>query len=129
MSRNPTPTAILETRGAFIKHPEREKARESEPVSDRPLGLAPEWMTPDEKEVWIQLASELAPGVAFESDRTMFAFMVRLATKLSHNQPMMAAEMNLLVTLGAKFAMTPADRTKVTVEKPQESALEKFLAN
>ncbi|HEX3739443.1 MAG TPA: hypothetical protein VHV29_06925 [Terriglobales bacterium] len=125
MGRNKTPTAVLEAKGSFIRHPERE--RPDEPTTDRLLGPPPDWMTPEQKRVWEQLASEALPGVLFESDRMLFSLMVRLATKLLGNKDMMASEMSMLITLGSKFAMNPADRSRVTIDAPKDSSLQIFL--
>jgi phage terminase small subunit len=126
MGRNKTPTAILDAKGSFLKHPDR--ARPKEPVSDKPLGSAPKWLSKEEKKVWKELAKQALPGVVLESDRMLFALMVRLANKLYTNQEMRVGEMSTLITLGSKFAMNPADRSKVVVEKPAESVLDKFMA-
>jgi phage terminase small subunit len=125
MGRNKTPTAILDASGAFIQNPSRK--RPNEPITDRPLGKPPKWLTKDEKKVWKELAKQALPGVIFESDRLQFALMVRLATKLYKNEQLKSSEMSLMITLGSKFAMNPADRSRVVVEKPKESPLEKFL--
>ena len=126
MGRNLTPTAILDAKGAFIANPQR--ARDAEPKGGRPLGSPPKWLTKEEKQVWKRLAKELLPGVAFESDRTMFALVVVLTNKLETRQAMKAAEHSLLLSLASRFAMTPADRSRVTVEKQKESGLSKFLS-
>jgi hypothetical protein len=84
-------------------------------------------MSKAEKATWKELASQVLPGVVFASDRLMFALMVRLATMLCCNQPMSGVEMGTLVSLGSRFALTPADRSKVTVEKPRESSLDAFI--
>ena len=42
--------------------------------------------------------------------------------------PAKSAEGGQLLALLAKFGLTPSDRTKVSVEVPKESALDKFLA-
>lgn len=125
MGRNRIPTAIQDAKGAFIHKPSRK--REDEPTSDRPLGDAPRTMSKEERKVWKQLAAQLLPGVALESDRLLFALLVRLATKFHAGTQMMAAETAQMIQLSSKFAMNPADRSKVVVAKPKESALAKFL--
>lgn len=126
MSRNRTPTAILDAKGVFQHDPQRK--REDEPTTDRPLGSAPRRLSPEEKEVWKDLADQALPGVVMYSDRNMFEMLVVLTTKFRSRGPMMAAERNLMVSLSSRFAMTPADRSKVSVEKPKQSQLSKFLA-
>jgi phage terminase small subunit len=126
MPRNKIPTAILDARGAFITHPESK--RPHEPKSDRPLGKPPKWMSDEEKEVWQELSDQALPGVIKESDRNLFALLVRLTAKMQSNEALRVGEMAVLISLGSRFAMTPADRCKVTVEQPKESALEKFIS-
>jgi phage terminase small subunit len=125
MARNRTPTAILDAKGAFIINPQR--ARENEPTSGRPIGPPPKCLSSDEKKVWKLLVKQSLPGVLMESDTTLFMLLVRLTTKLYKNQPLMVGEMSQLISLGSKFAMNPADRSKVSVEQPKESALSTFL--
>jgi hypothetical protein len=126
MARPRTPTAILDAKGSFIAKPSRR--RDAEPTTDRPLGNPPTCLTKDEKKVWRELAKQALPGVVFESDRLMFSVLVRLAAKFYSGVPMMAAETAQMIALSGKFAMTPADRSKVAVEKPKQSALAAFMA-
>ena len=125
MSRNFTPTSILDAKGAFIRHPER--SRPNEPQSDRPLGSPPKGMSDEEKKIWKQLAKECLPGVVKQSDRTAFTLLVKLATKLYNNEEMRVGEMAVMISLCSRFALTPADRSKVAIEQPKESALQEFL--
>ncbi len=126
MGRNRIPTVIQNAKGAFLKDPQR--ARPNEPAGDRPLGKPPVYLSKEEKKVWKELAEQLLPGVAFESDRTMFELLVRLKTQMVHNfAAMRSADKSLLKDLSSRFAMSPADRSKVAVEAPKEGALDKFL--
>jgi phage terminase small subunit len=115
MGRNLTPTAILDAKGTFIADPYR--ARPAEPKGQRPLGGPPKWLTKEEKQVWKQLAKEILPGVAFESDRTMFAELVVLTTVFqdpAKRPSMKAAERALRLSVASRFALTPADRSRVS---------------
>ena len=125
MGRNRTPTSILDAKGGFLTHKDRQ--RPNEPASDRAIGNPPTYLTKDEKKVWKELVKQACPGVLMESDTLLFAVLVRLATKFRKNEPMMAAETNQLITLSSKFAMNPADRSRVEVEKKPTSALSTFL--
>ncbi len=126
MGRTRTPTAVLDAKGSFIAKPSRR--RDTEPSTDRPLGQAPKFLNKDERKVWKELAAQALPGVLFESDRLMFAVLVRLATKFQTGAPMMAAETAQMIQLSSKFALNPADRSKVSVDKPKQSALAAFMA-
>ena len=130
MARNRTPSAILDARGAFLQNPQR--ARKNEPTTDRPISASPpaylrDCLSDEEKKVWKLLVKQALPGVLCESDTTLFLSMVRLTAKLYYNPPLMVGEIAQLTSLGSKFAMSPADRSKVTVEKPAQSSLSKFL--
>jgi hypothetical protein len=125
MGRNNTPTAILDAKGAFLVNPQR--ARPDEPKGDRPLGSPPKYLTADEKKIWKELAKEILPGVAFQSDRTAFELLVRLTHKMRTNQMTKTSDMTTLISICSRFAMTPADRSRVSVEKQKESGLSKFL--
>ena len=83
MGRNLTPTAILDAKGTFIANPQR--SREAEPSGNRPLGSPPKYLAAEEKKIWKELAKELLPGVAFQSDRTAFELLVRLTYKMRSN--------------------------------------------
>jgi hypothetical protein len=121
MARPRTPTAILDAKGSFIGKPSRR--RDAEPTTDRPLGSPPKWMSTDEKKVWKELAKQALPGVVFESDRLMFSVLVSLAAKFYAGASMMASETAQMIQLSGKFALNPADRSKVAVEKPKQSSL------
>lgn len=130
MARPRTPSAILDARGAFQKNPQR--ARENEPTGGSPISVTPprylsKCLSKEEKIVWKILVKQALPGVLFESDTTLFLSLVRLTAKLFYNPPLMVGEQAQLTSLGAKFAMSPADRSKVSVDKPKESSLSKFM--
>jgi phage terminase small subunit len=126
MARPRTPTSILDGKGSFINRPSR--LRPNEPIVDKPIGDPPDHMSKAERKTWRDLVKQIAPGVLMESDRLIFSVLVRLATKFTNNETMMVMETNQLITLSAKFAMNPADRSRVSVEKPKQSALSQFLA-
>ena len=126
MGRNRVPTSILDGKGSFIGKPSRR--RPDEPTTNRPIGNPPTYLSKAEKKTWKQLVAQALPGVLMESDTLLFAVLVRLATQFSSGVPMMAAETAQLITLSSKFAMNPADRSKVSVEQPKKSSLALFLA-
>jgi hypothetical protein len=66
--------------------------------------------------------------VAFASDRNAFELMVRLTHMMRMEIILMkAADRSALISLWSRFGMTPADRSRVSVEAPKDSALTKFL--
>jgi phage terminase small subunit len=121
-----TPTAILDAKGSFILHPERSRENEPDTSDKKPLGNPPKHLSDDHKKVWRELRRQMLPGVCFESDRTAFELLVRLVFKMQ-NDTINRSEVSSLIALTGRFAMNPADRSKVSVEKPKESKLDKFL--
>jgi phage terminase small subunit len=118
---------MLDARGSFIANPCLAKGREHEPVVDRPLGDPPERLDGGCKAVWVEIADHLAPGVACVSDRTMFEVLVLLVVKLRAAK-IRIMELNALISLCARFGMTPSDRSKVAVNSEPSNALTKFLS-
>lgn len=127
MGRNRTPTSILEAKGAFLTGANPARRRDSEPKAVKPLGGPPKYLSDDEKKIWKEISKRLAPGVASASDRDAFELMTRLTRKMRSGEEMKSADRALLLSLWSKFAMTPADRSRVSVEKPPENALARFL--
>ena len=127
MGRNRLPTSIQDTKGAFIKDPQRK--RTNEPTTNRPIGAPPAYLTPDEKKVWKQLAKQALPGVLMQSDRLMFSVLVRLANKHYTGAAMMASETSQMIQLSSKFALNPADRSKVSVEHDDKDDLAEFISS
>lgn len=126
MGRNRTPTEILDARGGFLTHKDRQ--RPSEPVVTKPIGTAPAYMTALERKTWKELVKQVPPGVLKFSDRLIFAVLVTLASKFYAREPMRIMETNQMLSISSKFGMTPADRSKVIVEKAKKTGLSAFLA-
>jgi phage terminase small subunit len=127
MGHNPTPSAILDTKGTFIKHPEYR--RPAEPSPREPLATAaPKDFSKEQKKLWKELMRMLPPGVAFNSDAWAIRHLVVLEAKSRSDEKMMAAEMSQLISLLDRFGLNPAARARIAVEAPKESALTKFLA-
>jgi hypothetical protein len=127
MAPNLQPTAILDAKGSFLKHPERQRDAEPSTADRRPLGPPSKYLSKEEKKVWKEIAHRMLPGVCFDTDRDAFELMVRLTWKMRNNQMTKTSDMQTLISLWSRFAMTPADRSRVAVEKKSEGALSKFL--
>ncbi len=127
MARPRTPTAQLDAKGSFIKHPERERTG-SEVLESAPSLDAPrKELSRELKTVWLEIKSYLAPGVLKLSDGPAFESLVRLIAK-DRLGFMSTSERGQMITLLSRFGMTPSDRSKVTVDAPKESPLAKFLS-
>jgi hypothetical protein len=131
MGRPRKPTAMLEASGAFLRHPERRRARASEPKPRRPLGAPPDRLPETVRAIWEELAEKLAPGVAMESDELMFEVLVVLAHKFRASKAS-AMDVRLLAQISGKFGMVPSERSKVSaadvVDDDVTSGLEAFRA-
>ena len=127
MARPRTPTAQLDAKGSFIKHPERQREG-SESLESLPLLEAPrKGLHRDLKFVWMEIKSYLAPGVLKISDGPAFESLVRLIQK-DRSGYASTSERGQMITLLSRFGMTPSDRSKVTIDAPKESPLAKFLS-
>lgn len=124
MSGRRTPTAILDARGSFLNHPERR--RPNEPTTTRPLGGPPKHLDIDHAKIWRDLKRQLLPGVAMGSDRTAFECLVNLVYRLRKGT-LSDHGYSLLLQFAGRFALTPADRSKVAVESKPASKLDKFM--
>src|ERR1700739_827052 len=105
MSRPPTPTAILDARGSFISHPERERENEPEPTGDLPIE-PPAYMrlTPKQKTIWREVVYMLAPGVGKSTDVLAVESLVRLKAKERSNR-ITGGERSQLISLYGRFAL------------------------
>ena len=106
------PTSKLEARGAFLKHPERRRARKNEPQPTGELGDPPKGLDREEKVAWLYVASLLAPGVAVNRDRIAMEEIARLLVSCRRKRAT-SAERNLLRGYLRDFGMTPADSSRV----------------
>lgn len=112
------PTAIKEARGSYKNHPERRNENEMQPLG----GIGP---APDHAgayaETWDEIVKAMPPGVLGNTDRIAIEMLCKLVVKMRFDfEHMNAAEMTRLETLLARFGMTPADRTKITVPKGEK---------
>ncbi len=117
MTRTSTPTAILELRGAFKKHPERAREREGEPRPTTLLGAPPAALTPKENAAWKEMQRE---GFWLT---TADAFMVEIAASLMAQQRSGKIDnpaRSLLVSTLSKLGFGPSERSKMKVPEEKE---------
>ena len=125
MSRPRTPTAILNLRGSFKRHPERARERAGEPKPLNMLGPAPARLKPKEKAAWNEMATE---GFWLTSADS---FMVEIAAALmvQHREGVIDnPARSLLISTLSKLGFGPTDRSKLKVpDAPKEpSGFEQF---
>jgi hypothetical protein len=109
--------------------PEREAAR----TPDFAAKFAPEALDAGEAAIWRELVGILPHGSLELSDKYAFGSLVRLIAKERfHADKFTAGDMNALIRLYAKFALTPVDRVKAPVSPepmtPEWRAVEQYFA-
>ena len=119
------PTAVLDARGSFMRHPERKRTDEPKPKS-KLTRRAPAHLTDDQKPLWKELMAMLPPGVAFNSDKWALVDLVVLEDQSRKGTISETAATRKLAYLG-RFGLTPSDRAKVSVEPEPQSKLQAFL--
>ena len=114
---------ILAANGATAHDPQRFRDRKPSPKVDRPLGSAPKSLTTAEQAAWKEIKSQAPEGILTAADRTAVEMASRLMVGMRKGE-LTAAEMNIFLSLLARFGMTPADRNKLQVapaQKPEET--------
>jgi hypothetical protein len=136
--RPPTPTPILEARGAFRRNPSRGRARENEPRPTDPLGPPPqEWLdkaaTQDRfrklVQAWEEIVAQAAFGVLTSADRDCVEAACYLKHKIREAArgygKTTAGDFAQLKTYLRSMGLTPEDRSRVSgTKKAAESASE-----
>lgn len=127
MSRPRTPTAILDARGSFLRHPERKRKNAPEPTGTD-LGPPPKWLPKKVACVWSEVASRIPPGVAGRECRDSFEQLCRLIARQREGEVLRASTAQLLRGLCSDFGFTPVSRGRLVVPQPEkENPLERFL--
>lgn len=126
MGRSRTPTKVLEARGAFKKDPQRK--RDGEPEVTTPLGAPPERLAPLQVRAWQEIAQTAPLGVLTEADRLDVEITAKLlAASWTDFAEMTDGARKQLHTMLGKYGMNPADRAKLSIEKPKDaSPLDEF---
>jgi hypothetical protein len=118
MARPRTPTALLETRGSFRRHPDRLRKREGEPKpSMLPLGDPPESFDEAHLTAWKDIVRCAPTGVLTQYDELIVELGARLLVKV-RSAGCGAAVLGQYRGLLASLGLTPADRSRVKVARP-----------
>lgn len=99
--------------GATRKNPQRFGDRKQAPQPIADLGKPPKHLTDDEKKAWKEIAKQVPPGVLGNTDRIAVEIAARLLVRFRTGLLLKASEVSCLVSLLARFGMTPADRNKI----------------
>ena len=121
MARPRKPTKILEQTGAFKKHPERK--RTGEPVASGSLSyMPPDHLDEREQAMWHEIVSIVPPGVLTNADALIVESLAVLWTRYridkSEMPPALISRIDIQM---GRLGLSPADRAKLTVEKPREN--------
>ena len=106
--------------GAAAKNPQRFRDRQSAPTPTADLGRPPKHLTPAERKTWKEIVSIIPPGVLANSDRIAVEVAARLLVRFRSGELSKASEISCLMSLLARFGMTPADRNKIGSTKPDK---------
>jgi hypothetical protein len=118
MGRPRTPTKVLEARSAFKKHPERR--RDGEPQVDTPLGSPPDRLNALQARAWYEIAQTAPTGVLTSADRLDVEITaVLLAKQWADPDSMTDGARKQLQTALGKYGCNPADRSRLSIEKPK----------
>jgi hypothetical protein len=114
-------TAELMLTGALDAKPGRYAGRLNELAPTEPLGKPPKHLTKEQRGIWKELESQVAPGVLFASDRITLELICRLIEKLRAGT-IRALEQNLLLASLQQLGMTPLARSRIAVPVKKETA-------
>lgn len=106
--------------GAVKKNPARFTDRKPAPKPSGDLGKPPKHLSTDERKAWKEIASQVPPGVLANTDRIALEIASRLLVRFRTGLLLKASEVSCLVSLLARFGMTPADRNKIETGQPTE---------
>jgi hypothetical protein len=113
MGRPRTPTTVLESRGAFINHPERREERANEPTPNGEIRKSPPAeFDKDQRKVWFEFIKKVPAGVLADCDEYWLAMAVRLECK-ERGKTISVSERTQYMNLLGKLGMNPSDRSKV----------------
>ena len=113
MARPRTPSNVLELKGAFKKNPQRKRV--NEPKSAGKIGIRHIGPT-DPKEIWDEIVSACAPNVLTVSDTIALEIACQYMSQFRLDPENYSNErVRILISLLAKFGMTPSDRAKLSI--------------
>ena len=113
------PTNVLDARGTFKKHRDRERARAGEPRALAALGPVPGHLSEAERVCWAELVGIAPAGVLWAPDRVILEVLARLVAEMRETgrefSPAKLAHLRAALGL---LGLTPADRSRVAAAVP-----------
>jgi P27 family predicted phage terminase small subunit len=132
MPNHRKPTNLLQLQGGYRPDRHGDRAGEVKPALGFPQ--PPEWLTTEARAEWDRLAADSAyAGAIAQIDRAMLAVYCTLWGKFVAGEiredgpvrthyPVKAAHIAVMVNLGAKLGLNPADRSRVKAPEAPKAA-------
>ena len=111
------PKKRAEISGATVRNPGRYRGRQESRIA-RPLGDAPNRLTPSQKRLWREFATNL-PWLN-SSHRVITELACRLASRMDEPNGLGVSGMHALSSLLSKMGATPTDRSRINFVEPEE---------
>jgi len=122
MARIQQPDEVAKLKGADKKNPQR--YRKSIPKSDMPVGNAPAGLDKSAAACWFEIQSLAIPGILTAADRVALELLATLLAEYREDaREFPAHKRKDLISLLARFGMTPSDRNRLAIPKPPEGGL------
>jgi len=116
---------VLELTGAYAKNPQRRNDAEPEGNGSFPKD-APELLNDIEKQYWHELVAMVPAGVLTGSDVLAIELLTKLVFEFRTSYTEMpSARLSRMSAEMGRLGLTPADRTKLSIEKPKENKFAK----
>jgi len=117
---------VLKLSGAFAHNPKRLEERRDEPLDIEPLQIEPPAHLPwDVAYIWREMRPRVIKGTVDQGDVMQFEAMCRLALEMRLLGSAMSTDrINALTRVLGSLGLTPADRSRIRVKKPQKTAPE-----
>ena len=121
MAQHQQPRELAELKGADKKNPQRYTT--TIPKSALPLGDPPVYMDEAGQACWFEISTLCIPGTMTGSDRFMLEIASNLLAEYRESpREFKAMKYTHLVGVLARFGLSPSDRNKLGVDKPDPKA-------
>jgi phage terminase small subunit len=113
------PSLLKELNGSFAKHPDRKRAREGEPVPNKPIGAPPKHLNDAQKALWKDFVKTVPAGVLGDCDKYAVEVLVVLLCEFRAGT-IKSMGMTTMNSLLSRFGLTPSDRARVKASGTQQ---------
>ena len=118
MARHARPIELAILKGETKRRPGRYS--KIVPKSDLPCGDPHEGMSKEAQACWFEISSKTIPGTLTFADSIMLEIAANLLAEYKQApNDFMIGKYTHLIGILARLGMSPADRTKIGIEKPQ----------